>query len=89
VSPQGKKLLCGLSAAVADAVERASADADAAGWTAVTVPIEDVDHAAREMIKLGPEVEVLEPPELRERMIDTLNRMAALYATPRKLTPLA
>jgi predicted DNA-binding transcriptional regulator YafY len=80
VSPRGKRALCALSAAVADAVERASGPPDAAGWTQVTLPIEDVDHAAREMLKLGAEVEVLEPRELREKMIEVVKRMATLYA---------
>jgi hypothetical protein len=44
------------------------------------VPIEGVDHAAREMLKLGAEVEVLEPRELREKMIEVVKRMATLYA---------
>jgi predicted DNA-binding transcriptional regulator YafY len=79
-SPRGRRALCALSAAVADAVERAEGPPDAAGWTQVTVPIEGVDNAAREMLKLGPEIEVLQPPDLRARMIDTVGRLAALYA---------
>jgi predicted DNA-binding transcriptional regulator YafY len=80
VSPRGKRSLCALSAAVADAVERAEGHPDVSGWTQVAVPIESVDHAAREMIKLGAELEVLDPPDLRERMIDTVERLATLYA---------
>ncbi len=79
VSARGRRPLCALSAAVAEAVER-SGPPDDTGWTRVTVPIESIDHAAREMIKLGAEVEVLEPPALRDRMADTAERLAALYA---------
>lgn len=79
VSPRGRQLLRGLGAAAADAANWASATPDADGWARVTIPIESVDHAAGEMLKLGDEVEVLEPAELRERLAATVMRLAALY----------
>jgi hypothetical protein len=47
-----------LSDAVAKAVERAPEKVDARGWLEVTIPIESVEHAAMELLKVGAECEV-------------------------------
>jgi predicted DNA-binding transcriptional regulator YafY len=41
---------------------------------------EDLGDAHRELLRLGGGVEVLEPPELRERIAQTSRELAALYA---------
>jgi predicted DNA-binding transcriptional regulator YafY len=46
----------------------------------VVVPIESVDHAAADFLRLGIEAQVLEPPDLRERMRRTATELASLYA---------
>jgi predicted DNA-binding transcriptional regulator YafY len=46
----------------------------------VSVPIESIDHAAADFLRLGVEAQVLAPPELRERMRRTAARLASLYA---------
>ncbi len=52
---------------------------DEHGWARLRLRFERVDHAARHLLRLGDEIEVLDPPELRERMTDTAARLAALY----------
>jgi predicted DNA-binding transcriptional regulator YafY len=79
VSPAGLRRLRGFSPIVALAADRSLGDPDRDGWRTVTVPIEAVDHAAREMLRLGAEAEVLEPAALRERLRTIAARMAALY----------
>ncbi|MDX3527160.1 YafY family protein [Streptomyces sp. ID05-39B] len=59
------------------AAEGAEADAD--GWTVVTVPIESVERAHDEFLGLGAGVEVLGPPELRERLARTVTTLAERY----------
>ncbi|MGW0711666.1 helix-turn-helix transcriptional regulator [Streptomyces sp. NPDC002643] len=49
------------------------------GWTVATVPIESVDHAHDEFLRLGSRVEVLEPAELRERIAATVRELARMY----------
>jgi len=78
-SATGLKRLQGFSPVVAQAVQRTAAAPDAAGWITVTVPIESVDHAAREMLKLGAEAEVVAPRELRNRLRGSAQAMLALY----------
>ncbi|GAA3881803.1 WYL domain-containing protein [Streptomyces lacrimifluminis] len=62
----------------ADAVE-ANGRTDEEGWTLATVPIESVDHAHGEFLRLGTGVEVLAPAELRERIARTVTELAARY----------
>lgn len=57
----------------------ATAEDDGAGWIVATVPIESMTHAHGEFLKLGAEVEVLEPAELRELVAATAAGLAALY----------
>lgn len=48
-------------------------------WTTVRVPVESLEHAVVDLLRLGPEVDVVEPPELRERVIARIAAMAAVY----------
>ncbi|WFE40358.1 YafY family protein [Micromonospora sp. WMMD998] len=49
------------------------------GWLETTVPIESVRHAHAELLKLGAEVEVLAPAELRDRFAATARALTRLY----------
>jgi len=84
VSPQGLRRLKALGPAVAAAAIGTASQPEADGWQQVTIPIESADDAARELLRLGAEGEVLAPPELRRQMRDAAGRMAALYAPERK-----
>lgn len=80
VSPRGLKLLRELSAAIAEAAASAAEPPDDEGWTRLVIPIESIDHAARELVRLGAEAEVLAPAPLRARIGETARRLALLYA---------
>ncbi|MCK6446136.1 MAG: WYL domain-containing protein [Planctomycetes bacterium] len=56
-----------------------SADAD--GWHVLTIPIESIEAAVGELLKLGPGVEALEPAELRDAMRRAVRELAKAYAT--------
>jgi len=51
------------------------------GRAIVTLTIETIELAAQELLRLGAEAEVLEPPALRQRMAETAARLAALYGS--------
>jgi predicted DNA-binding transcriptional regulator YafY len=78
-SPVGLNRLRGFSPIVAQAADRTAGRADRRGWRQVTVPIESVEHAAREMLRLGDEAVVLEPAALRDALRATAARMLASY----------
>ncbi|GAB1333329.1 helix-turn-helix transcriptional regulator [Streptomyces sennicomposti] len=49
------------------------------GWTEARVPIESIDHAHREFLRLGADVEILAPAELRNRIAETARTLATRY----------
>lgn len=52
---------------------------DADGWVRATVPIESVRHAHAELLRLGADVQVLEPVELRELMRRSAAELSRMY----------
>ncbi len=81
LSPEGMKRLPEIASAAADMAARTAGPADRAGWVEAKIPIESIEHAAREMLKLGPHAEVLLPVELRERMARIVCDLRNLYAS--------
>jgi len=79
LSPVGLRTICNVSP-VAERAARAATAFDAAGWATVTIPIESVEHAASDFLKLGVEAEVLAPAELRDRMAEIAGRLREIYA---------
>ena len=49
-------------------------------WAEVTVPIESVEHAATDFLRLGAEAEILAPAGLRAAMHAVAGRLAELYS---------
>ncbi|WP_250035737.1 helix-turn-helix transcriptional regulator [Paractinoplanes maris] len=61
-------------------VARAEAgEPDGTGWLVTRVPIESVRHGHIELLKLGAEAEVLDPPELRAAFTETARGLASTY----------
>jgi len=64
---------------VVRAVRSSASAPDGDGWVRATLPIESVRHAHGELLRLGAEVEVLEPAELRTELAATAQTMASHY----------
>ncbi|WP_433516800.1 helix-turn-helix transcriptional regulator [Nonomuraea sp. CA-143628] len=80
LSPQGMRLLANLmTPGVAAAAKESARPPDGEGWTQVTVPIESIEHAAGEFLRLGTDVEVLAPAELRDRVATTAAELTRRY----------
>jgi len=60
----------------------AAGEPDAHGWVTTELPVESIDVAYTQLLALGPEVEVLEPPRLRARLAEAAQRLIDLYRTP-------
>ncbi|MER5349774.1 WYL domain-containing protein [Kitasatospora sp. NPDC002551] len=85
ISPHGLDRLPHLLEPVA--VQEALATAgepDGHGWVTVRLPVESLDVGYEELLRLGPEAEVLEPPALRRRLAEAAARAAALYGPPQR-----
>ena len=83
VTELGLKWLRKFSAHIAAALEAQPRRADEQGWLHVTVPIESIEHAAGEFLRLGVQAEVLAPPALRAAMKATAARLGRMYAARR------
>jgi predicted DNA-binding transcriptional regulator YafY len=79
VSARGLAIVQAFSPVVAEAALASAEPCDEEGRIEITVPIESVAHAAREMLRLGNEGEVLAPAELREALAAVYARLAGRY----------
>jgi predicted DNA-binding transcriptional regulator YafY len=78
-SPRGLTKFEALGSAVAEAAAETAGPPDAEGWVTVAIPIESIDQAAADLIRLGTDAEVLEPAELRHRIADIARQLTDLY----------
>ncbi|MFD8967466.1 helix-turn-helix transcriptional regulator [Streptomyces sp. NPDC059568] len=72
LSPRAAERLAGTAVSV-------TPEPEPDGWIRAVLPIESLDHAHREFLALGTDVEVLAPPELRARLAETVRALAARY----------
>ncbi|MFI2713389.1 helix-turn-helix transcriptional regulator [Micromonospora sp. NPDC018662] len=80
LSPRGRERLREIGSDVVVAAAEASAGPpDAAGWVRAVIPIESLTHAHGDLLRLGADVEVLSPADLRARLAETAAALAALY----------
>lgn len=84
-SATGLRRLSELGAFASQAVSGASKP-DRAGWASVVLPIESTEHAARLLIGLGAEIEVIEPPELRTAIRLLAHNIARRHGSRRRST---
>ncbi|KYK45770.1 transcriptional regulator [Bradyrhizobium liaoningense] len=85
LSPFGVKLLDALSQPYVKARTQLEETIDADGWRIARVPVGKTSwHAAAELLRLGPEAEVLEPADLRDKMAELTQAMAVRYRAMRK-----
>lgn len=78
-TPEGLRGLRALSSAVARAVSVATPSRRKDGRVAVRMPIESVEHACGQLMRLSPQVEVLRPATLRRALIARLQAATQLY----------
>ena len=57
---------------------------DAEGWLSIELIYETMDGARSELLGLGPDVEVIEPAELRASLIAQAERVLAFYTGRRE-----
>lgn len=80
LSPRGvDRLPHLLEPTVVQAAQHTAIESEPSGWTEVTVPIESVEAALPEFLKLGAEAEILAPEDLREQVIQTVRAMNRVY----------
>jgi predicted DNA-binding transcriptional regulator YafY len=79
LSPRGVERLAHLMNPVVAAAAERNAMPDCDGWVRTCIPIETVQHALGELLRLGADVEVLAPLELRRRIAAVAAAMTRVY----------
>lgn len=64
------------------AAAAAAAGTNRGGWIEAKVPIESEEHAERELLRLGAQVQVIGPASLRARLATTVAALAGYYLGP-------
>lgn len=83
VAPEAEPQLALLDEGAPQLPLPAQVDRDEQGWARLHLRFERTPNgAARHLLRLGAEIEVLDPPELRELMAKTAAKLAALYDPP-------
>ncbi|AXG79029.1 helix-turn-helix transcriptional regulator [Streptomyces paludis] len=80
LSPHGRRRLPdNLPPEVVRAVDATATPVGADGWVEAVVPTESTAHACGEWLRLGVDVEIVAPTELRQAMADTVGVLARAY----------
>ena len=74
------RLEMALGAGETRAALAAAGEPDDAGWLTLRVRLEDMWRAVPQLLMLGPEAEVVAPPDLRNEVAAAAREMARLYA---------
>jgi predicted DNA-binding transcriptional regulator YafY len=83
VSPKGIYMLEMLGPYVQRAAAQTAGRPDRKGWVRCSLPLESIDFGIRELMRLGDEVVVLGPPELRTSLAETARRIAKIHGARR------
>lgn len=80
----GQRKLRDLSETMRRAIEALALVPDAEGWAEFEIPVEEPVWASHELTRVGDDVEVLAPPELRALVIANVAKMARRYGLVEK-----
>jgi len=83
LSPSGVERLAHLMDPAVSAAAERNAVPDRDGWVRTRIPIETSEHALGELLRLGAEVEVLAPPELRRSLAAVGAALVRVYGAER------
>ena len=87
LSPWGVRMLGVLTSPLVRSETVIDHEADAGGWRVAVMPIGSVRQACVDLLRFGGEIEVLEPPELREKMAELAEGMIAIYRNAARSLP--
>ncbi|RCV47846.1 helix-turn-helix transcriptional regulator [Marinitenerispora sediminis] len=82
ITARARELMLALSSTRAVAAVEAAGEPGPEGWVELELPIESVDVALVEFSGYGPDIEVLDPPELRDRLAAAARATVRLYDAP-------
>lgn len=78
-APRAVELSFLLGPVVGRVIRAAAERPDPDGWVTAVIPIESVEHALHDLLRFGPDAEVLEPQQLRARITGAARGLVRLY----------
>ena len=79
LAPRAVELSFLLGPVVGRVIRAAAERPDPDGWVTAVIPIESVEHALHDLLRFGPDAEVLEPQQLRARITGAARGLVRLY----------
>jgi predicted DNA-binding transcriptional regulator YafY len=79
ISAEGERILRAVMPLAADLVARTRAPCGRAGWSRAEMPYESAHYSARQLLRLGAEVAVLAPADLRAALLSEARAILAGY----------
>jgi predicted DNA-binding transcriptional regulator YafY len=79
ISDEGQRILRAVMPAAAEVVAATQVPTSRPGWNEADLPFETPDYSARQLLRLGADVEVLAPDALRDAVLREARAVAALY----------
>jgi predicted DNA-binding transcriptional regulator YafY len=83
LSPWGVKMLEAFTSPYVRAATQLSPELDAEGWRTAVMPVGSMRQACVDLLRFGPEAEVLDPPDLRAKMTAVVAGMNVIYGRDR------
>jgi predicted DNA-binding transcriptional regulator YafY len=83
ISEEGLRILRAVMPAAAQLAEETRTATARNDWVRAELPFETPDYSARQLLRLGTEVQVLAPEELRVALLNEARGVVALYTTSR------
>ncbi|SDI64158.1 Predicted DNA-binding transcriptional regulator YafY, contains an HTH and WYL domains [Actinokineospora alba] len=81
LSPRGMERMPDiLSTEAVRAIEETGEPGERPLWTRAVIPVESPSHTVSDLLRMGADIEVIEPPELRQLFAETTSELARLYA---------
>lgn len=80
VSPAGRRILRDTNVAAFEALTEQHTPCKPQGWVRAQVPIENIELAKGQFLRLGADIRIVAPSALRAAVADEARKVAALYA---------
>ena len=82
ISEEGLRILRAVMPAAAEVAEASCAPSATPGWFTATLPFETPDYSARQILRLGTEIQVLAPDALRKAVLKEARAVVAQASRP-------
>jgi predicted DNA-binding transcriptional regulator YafY len=80
ISPEGCQILRAVNPVAAQLVAATQRPSEPSGWVVAEIPVESPTYSARQLLRLGAEMEVLAPAALRAAVTSEASAVLTIHA---------